>query len=35
MEHLHRENKEIDVITLPEELNRMKKWTTSAESAMS
>lgn len=25
MEHLHRENKEIDVITLPEELNRMKK----------
>lgn len=25
MEHLHRENKEIDVITLPEELKRMKK----------
>ena len=25
MEHLQRENKEIDVITLPEELNRMKK----------
>ena len=25
MGHLHRENKEIDVITLPEELNRMKK----------
>lgn len=25
MEHLHRENKEIDVITLPDELKRMKK----------
>lgn len=25
MEHLHHENKEIDVITLPEELRRMKK----------
>lgn len=25
MEHLYRENKEIDVITLPEELRRMKK----------
>lgn len=25
MEHLHRENKEIDVITLPEELRRIKK----------
>ena len=25
MEHLHRENKEIDVITLPDELTRMKK----------
>ena len=25
MEHLHRENKEIDLITLPEELRRMKK----------
>ncbi len=25
MEHLHRENKEIDVITLPDELNRMNK----------
>lgn len=26
MEHLHHENKEIDVITLPEELRRMKKF---------
>ena len=25
MENLHRENKEIDLITLPEELRRMKK----------
>ena len=25
MEHLHHDNKEVDVITLPEELRRMKK----------